>query len=70
MVLLIADGPSFNFHVISYSKAGAWRALRKGWKIHLRQCGFSGTIEDALTVNVIENMQPDLLYRDYEPVKL
>lgn len=68
MTIILAEGESFNFVLVAQTRKQADQALHKAWSVHQRQTG-AGTLEDAVTVNYIDNAQFDVLYRDYEPVK-
>lgn len=72
MTLVLVEGASYSFVLLAKTKAQAQRAMRKGWRKHLRQCHIdpvgADAIEDACTVNYIEDFKPDTLYRDYEAV--
>lgn len=66
MTLLIAEGPSFWFHlIVPGGRQDAIRHFRKAWKIHVKQTGADADYENAVTVNVIENIRAGTVYRDY-----
>lgn len=66
MVLLIADGENFTFHVVSGSKREAVKAFRAAWKRHVMQTGAESVPENAVTINYIADLKLNAVYRDYE----
>lgn len=65
MVLLIAEG-AFTFHCADETEDKARRRLQRAWNAHLRSGGFALVpVEDGLTVNIIRDFTPGVVYRDY-----
>lgn len=67
MVLLIAEGPSYTFHALGWSKPDVNRVFRLAWKRHVQQTGADPNYRNAVTINYIK-MKPLTVYRDYEPI--
>lgn len=68
MVLLIAEGPSFTFHLLSRSRRTARQVFNKAWKAHVAQTGAEKEPEDAVTINYIDPFAMNVTYRDGEPL--
>ena len=68
MTLLIAEGPSYYFHVVAVSKVEANKAFRLAWKRHVEQTGADRDYHNAVTVNYINGLKFNQVYRDYSPL--
>jgi len=66
MVLLIADGPSYRFHALAFTKVDADKVFRQAWKRHVKQTGADQDPENAVTINYITGIECNQVYRDYE----
>jgi hypothetical protein len=66
MVLLIGESSNFSFHCVADTRAAARKAMEQGWKKHKRQTAATGTLDDTVALNYIEDMKPGTVYRDYE----
>ena len=64
MVLLIAEGPSFTFHLLSHSRRTARTVFNQQWRQHVAQTGAAKNPEDACTINYIDPIGINVLYRD------
>ena len=66
MTLLIAEGPSYTFHCVADSHAEADRQFRRAWKKHVEQTGANKNYREAVTINYVDHMSVNVVYRDYE----
>ena len=70
MTLILAEGSSFEFVLLAKTRAQANRALRKGWRKHLRQYEMDPTTPQEGPLSLSPQKQgPASLHLPYESLQ-